>query len=571
MAVTITHPFVSPVADAGNPDEVGPNEWNAAHTIVGLGTAAEADATTLLARANHTGTQAASTISDFSTAADARIAAAVGITVQAYDADLATWAGVTSSANGRSLVSAADYAAMRALLDLEPGTDFYSISAANAAFQPLDADLTAWAGVNPSSYSTTAAIAAAYQPLDADLTSWAGVTRAVGFDTFAATPSSANLRALLSDEEGTGAAYFVGGALGTPSSATLTNATGLPVSGITASTSTALGVGSVELGHATDTTLSRGAAGFIAVEGNRVPSPASQASGDLLYRGATEWERLAKGTALQVLRQNSALTAPEWSTAREVLTANRTYYVRTDGSDSNNGLANTAGDAFLTIQKALNEVALLDFAGFTVTVQIGDGTYTTGGGVPVTVGQANINNFVIQGNSGSPGNVVVSVTSSNGFVANCGVRVLIKDLELRVTTSGYGLMATGFGALISFSNIRFGATANSHILAVSGGYVNASGNYSIVGNTASHITSDSGGLVEIANKTITLTGSIAFSGPFAVASQANIRIFSNTYSGSATGSRYLSQMNGTIQTFGAGASALPGNSAGSVATGGQYA
>jgi len=58
-----------------------------------------------------------------------------------------------------------------------------------------------------------------------------------------------------------------GGALGTPSSGTLTNATGLPVSGITASTSTALGVGSIELGHATDTTLTRSAAGVLAVEG----------------------------------------------------------------------------------------------------------------------------------------------------------------------------------------------------------------------------------------------------------------------------------------------------------------
>lgn len=37
---------------------------------------------------------------------------------QAADADLTTWAGVTSSANGRSLVSAADYAAMRTLLSL---------------------------------------------------------------------------------------------------------------------------------------------------------------------------------------------------------------------------------------------------------------------------------------------------------------------------------------------------------------------------------------------------------------------------------------------------------------------
>lgn len=58
-----------------------------------------------------------------------------------------------------------------------------------------------------------------------------------------------------------------GGALGTPSSGTATNLTGLPVSGITASTSTALGVGSIELGHASDTTLSRSAAGVLAVEG----------------------------------------------------------------------------------------------------------------------------------------------------------------------------------------------------------------------------------------------------------------------------------------------------------------
>jgi hypothetical protein len=58
-----------------------------------------------------------------------------------------------------------------------------------------------------------------------------------------------------------------GGALGTPASGTLTNCTGLPVSGITSSTSTALGVGSVELGHASDTTLSRSAAGKLAVEG----------------------------------------------------------------------------------------------------------------------------------------------------------------------------------------------------------------------------------------------------------------------------------------------------------------
>jgi hypothetical protein len=75
-------------------------------------------------------------------------------------------------------------------------------------------------------------LASTYQPLDGDLTSWAGVTRASGFDTFVATPSSANLRALLTDETGTGVAYFAGGDAGTPSAIVLTNATGLPTAGL---------------------------------------------------------------------------------------------------------------------------------------------------------------------------------------------------------------------------------------------------------------------------------------------------------------------------------------------------
>lgn len=60
---------------------------------------------------------------------------------------------------------------------------------------------------------------------------------------------------------------YSGGALGTPSGGTLTNATGLPVAGIAASTSTALGVGSVELGHASDTTIARASAGVATIEG----------------------------------------------------------------------------------------------------------------------------------------------------------------------------------------------------------------------------------------------------------------------------------------------------------------
>jgi hypothetical protein len=194
---------------------------------------------------------------------------------QPLDADLTTWAGLTPSANAQSLVTAANYAAMRALLDLEAGTDFYSIAAADAAFQPIDADLT----------------------------SWAGVTRAAGFDTFVATPSSANLASLVTGETGSGALMFGtspsvttdirpasndGASLGisgtafadlflasggvinwNAGNATITHSAGLLTSNVAFSVGTSLAItaGTIELGAASDTTISRSAAGVIAVEG----------------------------------------------------------------------------------------------------------------------------------------------------------------------------------------------------------------------------------------------------------------------------------------------------------------
>ena len=64
---------------------------------------------------------------------------------QPVNSTLTSLAG--ASANGVSLVTAADYAAMRVLLDLEAGTDFLSPSAIAAAYQAISARLTDIAGL----------------------------------------------------------------------------------------------------------------------------------------------------------------------------------------------------------------------------------------------------------------------------------------------------------------------------------------------------------------------------------------------------------------------------------------
>jgi hypothetical protein len=100
-----------------------------------------------------------------------------------------------------------------------------------------------------------------------------------------------------------------GGALGTPSSGTLTNATGLPVSGITSSTSTALGVGSLELGAASDTTLSRSSAGVLAVEGTTVSLNSTSAThtASTLELGAATDTTLARSGAGAITVEGTAV------------------------------------------------------------------------------------------------------------------------------------------------------------------------------------------------------------------------------------------------------------------------
>jgi hypothetical protein len=254
---------------------------------------------------------------------------------------------------------------------------------------------------------------------------------------------------------------------------------------------------------------------------------------------------------------------------KEILTANRTYYVRTDGSNSNDGLANTSGGAFLTIQKAVDTIAALDINGYTVTVQVADGTYTTAVTLKSIVGYSAAGCLVIQGNSGTPANVVISTTSASAFTAD-GIASTwdIKNLKIQTTTSGSCLNAKNNSSL-RFGNIDFGASANFHVNCESMAVVTCISSYAITAAASIHLYALTGH-IKCSGVTVTITGSPVF-GTFAQAVVFSAIVANgNTYTGSATGTRYSATHNSVIHTNGGGASYFPGDSAGSTGTGGQY-
>ena len=274
----------------------------------------------------------------------------------------------------------------------------------------------------------------------------------------------------------------------------------------------------------------------------------------------------AWSTALTIDKTSGAVSFPNTtiSGGRDLLTVNRTYYVRTDGADSNNGLANTSGGAFLTVQKAVDITARLDLSIYNVTIQIADGTYNE----TVTIAGPFLGSgsVTLKGNATTPANVIIGSATGSGFtVSGAGTRLFIQDLRPRAGASGNVLEVTK-QAYLGFSNLSFPTITNAHILTDSYGIAEAYGNYAIAGGAANHIAMQGPSEAIIISKTVTLSGTPGFTTFADCYFLSMLKIHSNTFSGSATGKRYNAQYNSVIQTNGA---TLPGTVAGTTAAGGQ--
>ena len=286
----------------------------------------------------------------------------------------------------------------------------------------------------------------------------------------------------------------------------------------------------------------------------------------------TSLSSIGTNTHAQIDTHIAAVVGTNAHGMREVLTAARTYYVRTDGSNSNTGLANTAGGAFLTIQKAIDIAAGLDISIYDVTIQIADGTYTAANICKSAVGAGAI---IISGNSGTPANVVIAISAAGetGFLSsNNATKYVIQNLKITgAAANTYGLWI--INSYVEYTNLVF----NGNLIDLfmdSNSVITCTGNYSITASAGRHWYCASGGRLTCNSLTITLTGTPAWTTAFIdVTIGGSAVIYNNTYTGAATGKRANVDMNGAVQSYGTVTlnTVLPGNAIGTTATGGQLA
>ena len=209
-----------------------------------------------------------------------------------------------ASANARTLIQAANYAAMRALLDLEAGTDFYSISAADAAFAAASHTHPV-ADLSDASANGRSLISAA---------DYAAMRTLLGLGALATQTNVNN-----DDWSGADLEIANGGTGASTASAARTNL-GLGALAVLGTVGTSQidnsAVTLAKMANLTNQRLIVGN-GSTPAEGtiSSVLDWLSSTRGAVLYRGASGWSALSPGTNGHVLTSNGAGADPSYQAA----------------------------------------------------------------------------------------------------------------------------------------------------------------------------------------------------------------------------------------------------------------
>jgi hypothetical protein len=257
---------------------------------------------------------------------------------------------------------------------------------------------------------------------------------------------------------------------------------------------------------------------------------------DPLFRNVrtNQWMSLPDAITATTFALMAAALAPFLSASgRTKLTADTTINVPAD---------------YATLQEAWDHICFdLDLAGFTVTIQLADGTHTGGlEDYPVDVTNAGAGYIgggyvIINGNPANPGNVIVTDSGDDFTIRIVNSYLWVQNFELQNSGGGVCLGAAWRGVIENGPGMRFGAAAaGQHIHASSGGQIRMLNDYEVVGGAGVHFLVDSEAQLRLGDITITLTGVPAFSGAFLVNGAGGLfDAQTAVYVGTATGPQWF--------------------------------
>lgn len=267
-------------------------------------------------------------------------------------------------------------------------------------------------------------------------------------------------------------------------------------------------------------------------------------------------------TALEIDRSDGRIRFPKGSPdLRARLDAARLYHVRPDGSDANDGLSDTPGGAFATVQKAINTALTLDNGPNSVAIALAPGSY----GEAIVIDRPLIGSGPLQitGNAGAPASVSldrvtcrdgahvrlegVALVAADALRAEAGARVELADLHL--IGSGTGLHLDGAEITCSGTDLFLGSALTG------------------LANLRGHARLRASGSSFTLGTGITWTsGALDLSG-FCHADLTGV-VFAGDTVGCA-GPRYLLAQGAILDSGGAGGSFVPGSTPGTSSSGAQ--
>lgn len=267
------------------------------------------------------------------------------------------------------------------------------------------------------------------------------------------------------------------------------------------------------------------------------------------------------------------------------LTQVTTLYVNdATGNDAYDGTQATVGTGirgpFKTMQRASTEINKWNLNGYSVTVNVANGTYTGTVGLPDPGGNGSVSWL---GNASTPANCTITTNSGNAVNA-AGVKNYMTGFKYTTTGSAAVNACVGVGAqgavVVVINSFEVGPCLGSAFFAYGGAFIRLGGTKKITGNLGANAFSNGAFLEAILGSKIDcdivgaapiiLVGSVTYSYFVYAVQLSSVVYIHGGVTGSGTGQRYLANSNSVIGTGGGGANYYPGTVAGAVASGGQY-